>query len=272
MPHRPSCSSNVELTREQLDQIEANRLKALQRCQELSELQRLSTSALGGKNTAGPAVDDTRCASQLKAHEAASQVAQQLCEVCKEGPADSAFLEAFDELVCKNCKLKSDDYELINKADISAQYLLTDSTIRLMKFLGKDNPRNAHWAQMKLYLRKQAKQKSIARWGSEDELENQRNRRKTERFEKEFNKSDDFLGGSSEVEPDETSSTLSKLIANMKGEEAEEDAKKQNTNEDEGRLAKKKKGADKQSAASQPNLKRAKAVSKMASIIKGIGY
>jgi hypothetical protein len=83
-------------------------------------------------------------------------------------------------------KLKKEEYELVNKTELSSEYLLTESSIKMMKFLLKDNPKNPHWSQMKLYLKKHAIEKSIARWGSFELMLAEKDRRKKESFSREL--------------------------------------------------------------------------------------
>ena len=153
-----------------------------------------------------------------------------VCRTCNERPADVIFKDAFNVLVCNACKAKHDDFKLHNKVEIKEIYLLTDSTIRLMKCLMKDNPHNPHWAQMKLYLAKHGQEKSIERWGSEAALEEERNRRKKEQYNKDLAKASKVLLTSAvpnagievdEVE-DNTTGHLSRMLQMMKDDSTNE--------------------------------------------------
>ena len=47
---------------------------------------------------------------------------------------------------------------------------MTDSELDKLKFVQRPNPHNANWKDMKLYLYKQVYDYAIAKWGSEDKL------------------------------------------------------------------------------------------------------
>jgi DNA repair protein len=91
---------------------------------------------------------------------------------------------AYGEQVCKGCCEYSASFDQLTKSDVSSQYLLTDSTIRTMKYQEKDNPRNPHWSMMKLYLRKQAITHALERWGSLAHLQIEIDKRTTQKHEK----------------------------------------------------------------------------------------
>mmetsp|Transcript_18215 Transcript_18215/g.34102 ORF Transcript_18215/g.34102 Transcript_18215/m.34102 type:complete len:100 (-) Transcript_18215:1461-1760(-) len=61
----------------------------------------------------------------------------------------------------------------------------------MMKFQEKNNPRNSNWSMMKLYLRKHAKELSLDRWGSEEKLKQELERRNQDKLRKQS----DSVGG-----------------------------------------------------------------------------
>ena len=150
----------------------------------------------------------------IKSHSFSSSV--DLCKECGQGLADIKYIEAFNEFVCGNCKLKKEEYELVNKTELSSEYLLTDSSIKMMKFLMKDNPKNPHWSQMKLYLKKHAIEKSISRWGSFEIMLAEKDRRKKESFSRELSKSKNDNDTSNLV--DESDKVLKNMLNKMKEE------------------------------------------------------
>lgn len=91
---------------------------------------------------------------------------------------------AYAEHVCQSCSQYSEQYEQLTKSDVSTQYLLTDSTIRMMKYQEKDNPRNSNWSMMKLYLRKHAITQALERWGTLAQLEIEKEKRNLEKLDK----------------------------------------------------------------------------------------
>ena len=84
----------------------------------------------------------------------------------------------------RNRVIYENDYDLMNKSDIAAQYLLPDDSISLLKFIEKPNPINTRYKPMKLYLRKQARIKSYKRWVDEEGLNTEIERRKNLKISK----------------------------------------------------------------------------------------
>lgn len=149
--------SKSSLTEEQKEIIETNRLKALARRQAISETPEKSETTIS-----------------------------QPCLECFTAAPDRVYVDTFGEYVCNPCKRALREYDLISKSDVCSNFLVTESTVRLMPFILKDNPKNPHWTQMKLYLRKHAMMKAIERWGSEDALEAEKTRRMKEQYERDL--------------------------------------------------------------------------------------
>lgn len=91
---------------------------------------------------------------------------------------------SYGEQVCKTCSEESEQYDQLTKQEVASQYLLTDSTIRMMKFQERNNPRNSNWAMMKLYLRKHAITQALDRWGSLAALQIEIEKRNTDKVDK----------------------------------------------------------------------------------------
>lgn len=142
-----------ELSNEQKAKIDANRLNALKRKRENEEKERIAAETAS--------VEDTLCCEYI--HEESGVK-------CGNQPIALDLWEVFEESCCEACRHLSDDYKLINKTDVSSQFLIPQDSIKMMKFTTKVNPRNSLFAPMKLYLRKHAKKKSFKRWGSEEGL------------------------------------------------------------------------------------------------------
>ena len=100
------------------------------------------------------------------------------------------WLPLYSSYYCSvNCKIRNrqvyeNDYDLINKSDIATQYLLSDDSISLLKFIEKPNPINSRYKPMKLYLRKQARIKSFKRWTDEAGLNAELEKRKNLKLSK----------------------------------------------------------------------------------------
>lgn len=50
-----------------------------------------------------------------------------------------------------------DDYRLMSKGDVAAEFLLQDGTIAVLPYIERSNPRHAKFQAMKLYMRKQVR-------------------------------------------------------------------------------------------------------------------
>jgi hypothetical protein len=53
----------------------------------------------------------------------------------------------------------NDDYSLMSKGDAMSEFLLQEGTIRVLPFLERNNPRHTKFTKMKLYLKKQVREK-----------------------------------------------------------------------------------------------------------------
>ena len=147
------------------------------------------------------------------------------------------MFESYGESVCTTCAQSSEQYEQLTQQDVTSQYLLTHSTIRMMKFQEKDNPRNPNWSMMKLYLRKHAMALALERWGSEIKLQEEIDKRNNDKVQKQlesvsnvFSRSGECSGsgsGSGSGESNGVSEKTTKakrrkismaaIVANMKG-------------------------------------------------------
>ena len=113
---------------------------------------------------------------------------------CGSKEVVASMLDDFGELVCASCKaLCKDDFALINKGDSMSRYLVSDDTMKILKFTTKPNPRNTMFAPMKLYLVKHVREKAMKRWGDEQGLLNELDRREKERFERGLRECEDAL-------------------------------------------------------------------------------
>jgi hypothetical protein len=118
---------------------------------------------------------------------------------------DMVLYENFKEKCCTSCQLKDyPDYEYISRGDMIEEYLLPLDTIKMMKFINKNNPKNPMWKPMKLYLVKHAKQKAYERFMNQDGLESEKKRRESIKFKKQMESVDQIFSSSLE----ETSQNL----------------------------------------------------------------
>lgn len=118
-----------------------------------------------------------------------------ICEECKEEFDDSYLFQNFDHPVCDSCRDNEEKHQLITKTDAKNMYLLKDCDLEKrdppLKFIMKKNPHNVRWGSMKLYLELQVECRALEVWGSEEQLEAERERREEERAKskvKKYNK------------------------------------------------------------------------------------
>lgn len=90
--------------------------------------------------------------NRQRAIERRKQISEAACG-CGNTSVDIEILKTFEEVVCSACRRSCDDFELISKTVVMNEYLLSDSSIQLMKFVAKPNPHNSRWTEMRLYLR-----------------------------------------------------------------------------------------------------------------------
>jgi hypothetical protein len=184
--------------------------------------------------------------------------------MCHAAISDQTFIDAFEEFVCKSCRYKHFEYHVISKSDMIEEYLITESTIRLMPFLLKDNPKNPRWTQMKLYLRKHALTKSIERWGSDDALKSEKQRRAKEQFEKGLESTKGALSASlHEDDDDGGESRACSILLNM----IKDSGISSTVSDDHNKEAQKRKGPAKK-VTDEERRRRAK-ISRMAAVIRG---
>mmetsp|Transcript_18066 Transcript_18066/g.18128 ORF Transcript_18066/g.18128 Transcript_18066/m.18128 type:complete len:260 (+) Transcript_18066:152-931(+) len=115
------------------------------------------------------------------------------CSKCGIPNLENCLPEAFEERVCFGCKVASSDYDLITQSEVLSNYLITEGSLKQMKYLVKNNPKRAGWSQMKLYLRKHAKEKAVKRWGSLENLQKEINKRQQQKFDRSLEKTKDFF-------------------------------------------------------------------------------
>ena len=107
-------------------------------------------------------------------------------DVCKEPVNPNCdLLLRFGEAVCRGCRIDNPHlYELASKHIILADYLIPESTVKMLKSSEKPNPHNPNWTPMRLYLRKHALHWSMDKWQTPEALENERQRRQQEKLDR----------------------------------------------------------------------------------------
>lgn len=118
----------------------------------------------------------------------------QSCEACHSDSVniDQEIYENFGVFVCYSCKDSSNLYEYVTKTQARNEFLLTDEELAdssSLPSISRKNPHNPRWSDMKLYLRRQLRDFSIKKHGSEEAIQDalkNRNESKTDRKSKQF--------------------------------------------------------------------------------------
>lgn len=113
------------------------------------------------------------------------------CESCGSPEVvHDPFLRVFGIKVCRRCEReKPEMYSLLTKTEVKEDYLLTDSELKdeeLLPHLLKANPHKATYSNMMLFCRKQVEEFAFgpAKWGSEQGLDAEFERREEEQAKK----------------------------------------------------------------------------------------
>lgn len=94
---------------------------------------------------------------------------------------DHQFDKVFEVRVCNKCKkLYPEKYSLLTKTECKEDYLLTDPELRdtdLLPHLLKPNPHASTYSNMMLFLRVQVEKVAWDKWGGEEGLDKEWERR-----------------------------------------------------------------------------------------------
>lgn len=118
------------------------------------------------------------------------------CSDCKINiELDPILLDIFKIKICKSCvKNKPEKYSLLTKTECKNDYFLTESELMddtIFHKLEKPNPHSGTFARMQLFLRLEIEDFAFKKWGSEDGLDLEWERRETlkiKRNEKKYKK------------------------------------------------------------------------------------
>ncbi|WUR04100.1 DNA repair protein RAD14 [Vairimorpha necatrix] len=98
------------------------------------------------------------------------------CKYCDSPFIDSELYTTFNINSCKDCKYKN--IKFITKTSVFKDYLLSEYDIRNIKYISRPNPHKGNWHDMLLYLEEEIKNISINKYGSEEEIEKNKNKKK----------------------------------------------------------------------------------------------
>lgn len=114
------------------------------------------------------------------------------CLECKQKFPDSFLLQHFDYPVCDACRDNEDKHALITRTEAKNEYLLKDCDFDKreppLRYISRKNPHNVNWGEMKLYLQLQVEKRALEVWGSEDALEQERERREEKKEKSKYKK------------------------------------------------------------------------------------
>ena len=116
------------------------------------------------------------------------------CEECHQDFLRSNLYRNFGVLICDDCRDPKGAHELITKTDVKNKYLLKDCDLDLRKprlrYILKKNPYQSR-GDMRLYLKYQIEERAVMVHGSEEQLEEEiekREERRTTKKQKVFDK------------------------------------------------------------------------------------
>lgn len=103
-------------------------------------------------------------------------VANRLCKYCENPRIDFEVQQTFGVSVCSDCKY--DKLHLINKTAVLREYLLTSDDLKNSRYLTRPNPKKGTWSDMQLFLLEEIEELAIKKWGSIENAETEKERRK----------------------------------------------------------------------------------------------
>lgn len=104
-----------------------------------------------------------------------------VCDECGKDFFTSFLMEHYEEAVCDDCK-DPDKHACITKTACKEDYLLSDVDLFKrdppLKFRALQNPHKKMYGEMKLFLSLQVERRALEVWGSEQNLEDEKEKRK----------------------------------------------------------------------------------------------
>lgn len=109
------------------------------------------------------------------------------CEECHDDFLKSYLYRNFGVYVCDNCRNPKETHELITRTDAKSKYLLKDCDLDLrnppLRYILKKNPYHNR-GDMRLYLKYQIEERALDVHGSEEQLEEELEKREERRVSK----------------------------------------------------------------------------------------
>ncbi|CAD25836.1 DNA REPAIR PROTEIN (RAD14/XPA FAMILY) [Encephalitozoon cuniculi GB-M1] len=98
------------------------------------------------------------------------------CKYCLQIPLDDELESTFGISVCRSCRHSM--LKFVTKTSCLSEYLLTDEELKGFRFLQRPNPHKGTWSKMHLYLQEEVEQFAIHKWGSLEEIERVKQKRR----------------------------------------------------------------------------------------------
>ena len=143
----------MELTEEQKERIKRNREQALQRKEEAARRKRQRQEEEEKPVRKGKDDEDIQSKEDI-------------------------YLEPFER--------EANVSQYVTKAEAMRTYCLPEGTLQVCEFIERENPRNKKFKPMKLYHRNEIRRRAHERFGGMEGLIEERKRRETKRFQKDF--------------------------------------------------------------------------------------
>jgi hypothetical protein len=184
----------MELSEDQRNRIKENRQRALLIVAQKKEQKEFASQIYDVPSSFSTAPGNEGNAS----NHVCTGLPESTSGVCTNTNIDTDIYEHFGELICSSCKSSTTLYECLTKNEAVKQYLVTSDAMTTLKFKTRNNPHNANWTPMKLYLRKHVLQLALKRHGTLEKLEEIKAKKETEAYSKSLEKTSDILGSSTE--------------------------------------------------------------------------
>lgn len=106
------------------------------------------------------------------------------CEICLKSFSTSFLLDKFNFNCCDACRNPT-THKLITKTEAKELYLLKDCDFDkrepALKCIRQKNPHNSKWSELKLYLEVQVEKRALEVWGSNEKIEEEKEKREEKR-------------------------------------------------------------------------------------------
>mmetsp|Transcript_25953 Transcript_25953/g.36571 ORF Transcript_25953/g.36571 Transcript_25953/m.36571 type:complete len:166 (-) Transcript_25953:55-552(-) len=164
----------MALTEEQKEQIRKNRERAM-------ELQKKRKQAL--------LLEEEK--KKTKSNGDENKTKRQKIISTEKQEIDKQHTEKEESEELEDWEIEASPY--VSKKEAQSMYCLPEGTLAVCSFIEKANPRNKGFAPMKLYERKDIRQRAHRRFGGVEGLQKERKQREEKRFRKDLERTKDIF-------------------------------------------------------------------------------